>query len=228
MKAFTWQFNNSNTDFRKLLDVFVNSWKRNAKIPLEVSRPPLTPDFGDREESYYINHAKLRDWIGSVDQDTILIDCDMLLLDDISDAFDRVEHIGITTRPGEFPVNGGVIYVKNTQKARAFLKKWYEVDGRMLDNEDFHTAYFKKVGGMNQSSLKWMLDNGYRDMVTGLPCSIYNLCDGQWDEWRQAKNIHIKGYLREYILGYSIPPGFKTPAYDEISGIWQSYNPNEK
>lgn len=226
MKAVCVQFSRSTTNYDQLLEVFIESWKKNSKIPLEVRRID-PPKIGSRHHSFYNNHEKLRVWIDAMDQDTILIDCDMLCMKDISDGFDKIEHVGITVRPGSYPVNGGVVFVKHTQKAKEFLEKWYEIDGKMLHDVDLHMRYHKKYAGMNQASLGWMLENGYDHLVTRLPCSEYNLCDGQWKDWKQAKMIHIKGHLRTKVLGGNIPHPHNTgpnkQAMEEIAELWNGY-----
>ena len=227
MKAVTVQFDQSGSRYERLLDVLIASWNANTSIPLQVLRIPA-PKTGLRNDAFYYNHAKLRKWIDSVDQDTIFIDCDMLCLRDISDGFDNVQHIGVTVRPGDYPMNCGVVFVRHNPKTMAFLEKWYEIDAQMLADEGFHMKWYKKVAGMNQSSMKWMIDNGYGDMVSTLPCTTYNLCDGQWDQWQQAKMIHIKGYLREYIMGGRPPKEFISESYKQIKSVWQSYFPIQK
>ena len=198
MKAVTVSFDKYGSDYERLLRALINSWSQNSSIPLEVYRINA-PKKTRRRNSYYYNHAKLKRWIDSVDQDTIFLDCDMLCLGDISDGFDLVDHIGYTDREGPIPFNGGVVFVKNTRKSKDFLKKWYEIDEKMLHDVKFHTEYYQpKYAGLNQSSMGWMYENGYEDMISVLP-DIYNKCDG-WTGWQQAKMIHIKGHLRNCCL----------------------------
>lgn len=229
MKAVVVQFDHEGDRYESLLKTLIESWKAHAKIPLEIHRIPV-PEIGKRNKGFYFNHEKLRHWIDAVDQDTIFIDADMLCMSDISHGFDQVEHIGITERPGAFPVNGGVVFVRNTPEAKDFLRKWHEIDGQMLDDIDFHLKYHPRYAGMNQSSLGWMLENGYGDLAARLPCSEYNLCDGQWDQWESARMIHIKGRLRTLILEGKLPIRYhpKEDSMKEIAEIWNRYNPQKK
>lgn len=219
MKAVTVQFDQAGDRYERLLDVFVNSWKKNSKIALEIHRiePPAT---GSRNKGFYYNHRKLKQWIASVDGDTIFVDCDMLLMEDISCGFDSVKHIGITGRRPPFPYNGGVVFVRDNEKSRKFLNKWLEIDGQMLRSTEFHMPYRMKYAGLNQSSLGWMLENGYRDFTHVLP-EAYNLCDG-WPDWRQAKMIHVKGRLRDHVLRVRED---RSDAVQQISKAWHSFSP---
>lgn len=224
MQAVTVQFDYGDTRYERLLEKFASSWKRNARIPLRILRIK-PPELGSRKKGFYSNHRKLRAWIDAVDGDTIFVDCDMLLLECISDGFQQVEHIGFTERPGPFPINGGVVFVRDTNESRQFLEKWYEVDRRMLTDVEFHMQYHEKYAGINQSSMGYMLESDYGHLVSLLPCSTYNLCDGQWDEWTKTKLIHIKGRLRELILEgkWRYPQGPDREALKQIADLWESY-----
>ena len=218
MKAVTVSFDKYGSDYERLLRVLINSWSQNSSIPLEVHRINA-PKKGARRRSYYYNHTKLKRWIDSVDQDTIFVDCDMFCLEDPTDGFDLVDHIGYTDREGPIPFNGGVVFVKNTKESKDFLKKWYEIDEKMLHNRKFHKDYYQpKYAGMNQSSMGWMYENGYNHLISVLP-DIYNKCDG-WTGWQQAKMIHVKGHLRNCCL-YDRNRDVKKIM--EIKEIWKSF-----
>lgn len=223
MKAVTVSFDKAGDNYERLLRVFEKSWKTHTDIPLEVHRikaPPL----GLRHKSFYWNHRKLEVWIDSVNQDTILIDCDMLCMANVRDGFDLVDHIGYTDRLGlKYPFNGGVVFVKYTRQSRKFLRKWYSVDERMLHDEKFHYTYHPRYAGLNQSSMGWMWEQGYRGMINVLP-DIYNKCD-DWTGWEKAKLIHIKGNLRKACLSPEQRRGRyrANPKIRAIHRIWKQY-----
>lgn len=225
MKAIVTQFNRSNTNYERLLHSLLTSWQRHSRISIEIDRIDA-PELGSRHYSFYNNNAKLQSWVEAVDQDTIFVDADMLCLGDISDGFDQVEHIGITVRPGSYPINGGVVFVKNTYQAKEFLQRWADLDTRMLHDVELHMRFHKKYAGLNQSSLGKMVED-YPELVTELPCSSYNLCDGQWNEWRAAKMIHIKGNLRDLVLEGKLEyPHNQSPHLKdmkEIRSLWEEY-----
>ena len=224
MKAVTVSFDQSGDNYKRLLKVFEKSWMAHTDIPLEVHRIKA-PDIGPRHKSFYWNHRKLEVWIRSVNQDTIFIDCDMLCMGDIRDGFDLVRHIGYTDRLGEkYPFNGGVVFIKNTRWSKCFLRQWYEIDEKMLHDEAFHKEYHPRYAGLNQSSMGWMWENGYKKRITVLP-DIYNKCD-DWTGWQEARMIHIKGTLRKAVLNPNprrrIHRG--NPRIQAIRKIWKGYD----
>lgn len=197
MKAVTVSFDRSRSGlFARLLKAFTNSWAMNATIPLDVFYT-TAPGQNTRSYTFDANHFKLKEWASRIDGDTILVDSDMICVQDIACGFDLVDHIGICERRGKMPLNGGVIFVRDTPQAHAFIEQWIQVDERMMKDPAFHKPWHEKYAGMNQSSFGWMIENGYNDLVTILP-EEYNHCE-PWDRCDQAKMIHVKGQLRRML-----------------------------
>lgn len=198
MQAVTVHFDRpGKNDYGILLEAFCRSWEQNARIPLHIYQI-TAPQESRKYYGFSANHAKLKEWVKRLNGDTILIDADMLCLQDISDGFKKINHIGITERDGKIPYNGGVVFVKDTPEAKEFMSKWLEIDDRMLTDSEFHKPYHEKYAGQNQASLGWMLENGYEDMVAVLP-KTYNLCE-PWSDRQDAKMIHMKGALRRNVF----------------------------
>lgn len=215
-KAITVQFNDGGYAYERLLGVFIRSWQKNAKIPLEVHRIE-TPRSGRRHKSFYYNNEKLKVWLDNFNEDTVFVDCDMLLLKDVSEAFDIIDHIGIAERK-HLPLNGGVIFAKYTKEAKDFMNHWYEIDCKMLEDPEFHGEYHPKYAGMNQASLGYLLENGHRKYVQRIPES-FNLCES-WEGWQDAHLIHVKGSLRQTCLRSRVNP---PEPQGVIKQIWESY-----
>jgi hypothetical protein len=196
MKALTVQFDlesRSGDLYERLLNVFIKTWELHGLIPLEVHR--ISPPEQFREKySFDSNTRKLEIWAENFDQDTIFVDCDMMMLADISDGFGFVKDVGYTIRkPTKLPFNGGVVFMRYTDYAKEFLSKWREVNERMYHDAVFHNKYRSKYGGINQASFGWMLENGYHaDKVP----EVYNLCQ-PFIDWENAKMIHVKSGLRK-------------------------------
>lgn len=197
MRAVVVQFDRGSDTYSRLLKALINSWRKNSKIPLEIHtiQPPKQQT---RFYGFDANHAKLRKWVECIQGDTILIDADMLCLKDISHGFDLINHIGITDREGPIPYNGGVVFVKDTEEAKDFMQKWLEIDARMMSDAKFHRPYHKKYAGMNQSSLGWLMENGYAQYATVLPSSFN--CVEPWSDWKDAMLLHVKGVLRRNVF----------------------------
>lgn len=210
------QFDVYNDTYQRLLDVFIESWREHASFPLKVKRIS-PPELGNRHASFYYNRKKLDQWIALFDRDTVFLDCDMLLLKDIAAGFDMIDHIGIAKRTN-LPLNGGVIFAKYTEASIEFMKEWAEIDKRMLEDSEFHGPYHDKYAGLNQSSLGYLLENGYSEYVTRIPES-YNLCE-DWEGWEEAHLIHLKGTLRRCCIH---DRQRDKPERMRIKRVWQEY-----
>ena len=184
--------------YKRLLDVFLYSVKKNMPdATLEVLN--IKPMRGVGIDQHLANNrAKMETWAQiDITEPTILADCDMLVLQDLSVAFDVVEDVGLTYRTADFPPrNGGMIFLQPTVNANRFLKQWNKVDRFLYGHRIVHELYRKKYAGMNQASLGYLLESGILPTlnVTELPCSIWNACNEDWPNIsRKTKAVHIKG-----------------------------------
>jgi len=187
-----------------MLRVFAASWSENCPIDLEVHRIDA-PDTRRYESEgadgwvYDSNTAKLEYYAHNFTTDTIFTDCDMLCRGDITCAFDRIEHIGYTTRVhNRLKFNLGVVFFKHTDYARRFMDKWVRINRVFYNNPALHHYWRLKkgYGGINQAAFGWMLENGW--VATELP-QTYNLVT-RWDDWERAKMIHVFKNLRNGCL----------------------------
>lgn len=229
MRGFVLKFDCGNTRYERLLQVFINSWRKNSGFPLDVRRVPPPPKLGPRTEAFYWNHYKLKYWAEAFTCDRLFMDADMLCLQDPAPGFEHVDHIGITSRPGDYPINGGVIFAKHTPEARAFMQQWVETDARMLADASFHMPYYKRYFGMNQSSLGHTLESPLGAHAVQLPCATYNVCDNEWEGWPDGRLIHIKGALRDRVLKQPMPPGMlpllRQDWFNALTQEWERYAP---
>lgn len=215
-KGLTCQFTAGSFAYERLLEVFKRSWQKNSSITLEVHRIN-PPEAGKRHNSFYYNHKKLQVWKDNFSEDTVFLDCDMLLLRDISGGFDLIDNIGVAHR-SNLPLNGGVIFAKHNANTVQFFEDWYSKDAKMLSNPEIHMPYHRKYAGLNQSSLGYLIENGHKDLITRLP-EAYNLCES-WEDWQNAKLIHLKGSLRRTCLMDRVSP---PDPQGKIRDIWKSY-----
>ena len=163
-----------------------------------------------KNRSFGSNTHKLEAWIAAydaVDDEHILYsDCDMLFLGDVSHVFDSDFDIALTRHSGtRIPYNGGIVFVKKSDKMRAFLQEWLKTNNRMLSHPDFHWEWRKRRGfaGINQAAMGYMLEN-HRDgiNVLDLPCVVYNSSHpNEWSNVSKAKALHIKSGLRRAVFG---------------------------
>jgi hypothetical protein len=189
----------------------------NAKVIL--NKRPAPDTHGIPKRCMISNTVKINDWIKIMEQYPddyiVFMDCDMLVLKDLSPVFEKDFDVAVTKHSiGSLPYNGGVVFVKNTQKAKAFMKLWADVNTKMFKDHTYHAKYIKKYAGMNQAAFGAVI-NEYTDRfyfdkekhndtqahVLNIPCSIYNLCRGYWPAVNNDSYVvHIKSELRQACL----------------------------
>lgn len=213
MHGLTVFFDKDGT-WEKLLKVFKRSWEEHMDIPLTVITCK-TPPAISREYGLISNTVKLAMWNKNFTQDTIFLDCDLLIRANIKDGFDQITNIGITKRDHiSFPFNAGVVFAKHTQYSKEFLGEWQYINDKMYHDPKFHQPYRNKYAGINQSALGYMLEDGWKaDYLS----QQYNLCE--WKHYKDAKVIHIKGKLRRHCLGRR---GYHE--LEEVGKLWKGYD----
>ena len=150
------------------------------------------------------------DYIGIFDTDTTV-------LQDIDEVFSNNFDIAFTVKNEFWPINTGVLFIKNSQRVVDFFNEWYKRTQEILLNENlFKTANSinHPYGGADQMAFHQMIN--YRKTsnlfyyscgeaevrLLSLPCKVYN-------ETRSVpitpclKVIHYKGGWRTILLeGY--------------------------
>jgi len=234
MKIITVSFDFPGKDsYERLLDVFVFSARKNmphCDIEIIKTSPPKKAD--DRSTGLVTNTAKLALWIDAMnrtDEDFIFMDCDMLIIRDMSDAFEHDFDIGYTERHPvrnnkRIPINGGVMFIKNNERSRQFLQRMMEINDEMYVNPNFHGRYRMKYAGMNQSAFGYMLENPkeHNAKLKAFPCQIYNVCNTEWHIFDEnSRAIHYKSALRRAALGQ--PDRNITPMMTPFVKLWKFY-----
>lgn len=208
--------NDGNEDYRRLASVWEKSAREtnpNAEVRL-IEMPP--PPSNHMVQHYANNSYKLEKWveaIGSLEEPTILSDCDMMILGDLSHVFDLDFDVAETkrTESRNAPINGGMIFLQPTAGARRWIRHVLEADRSMRLDADLHSIYCKKYTGMNQAAMGWVREkvNGFNRIE--LPCSVYNACTEDWPTiGDHTKAVHVKGKLRDSIFGVQqLKPEYK-------------------
>lgn len=176
---------------------------------------------GSQKASYFSNNYKMQLWVDylkKVDDDVIFMDCDMVVLKPLKSAFESDFDIGlVTVGRGYAPYNGGVVFVRNSEKARAFMDVWRRVDQELFEDEVEHRQWGAKYAGQNQAALGKMIETGDTAgaKIKEFPSMEWNAVDPDWNKIN-AKNcrvIHIKSKLRKICLGEErlVPRGWEWP-----------------
>jgi hypothetical protein len=203
----TVQFDYDGQDrYKMLFDVFKYSLKKNfpaAKLHEINIQPNNNWSRETVKRGFHSNKIKLDAWCKAMeeidDEKIIFMDCDMIVLDDLSSAFDSEFDIGITARTRcRMPFNGGVVFVRNTESSRNFIKLWGEIDDRMYRDKKFHNPYRVIYAGINQAAFGYLYE--HPDLHTAkmkeFPCAIWNACcEDRYND--KMKVIHIKSQVRK-------------------------------
>lgn len=221
------------SDYKRLYNAFVKSCKKhmpNVTIKTLSLDVPQAKD--SRKPGLWTNTAKLRaqvECIRKIKHDVVLADCDMLCLNPIDDVFKKYDFdIGITTKPpgakSSCRINGGVIFIRNTPAARAWIEELLTINNRMYNDPAFHNKWRKKYYGMNQSALGYMTEKAKtKAKVKEFRTTIWNAVDCDWDKISsKTRLVHIKGKLRE-----CIDKG-KTEKYSKIIFAWNRFGSTKK
>lgn len=227
MKIVAMFFKEKNDIWQKLYDVFVYSVKKN--VPnftleiIEVDKPVLIDDIEKKRSNHkwgqwaLNNLEKIVQWnkyIQSANENTILVDGDIIIRKDPSDAFKQNFDIAYTSckRRKKNKINTGVIFVRPNKNSKLFFQNWYNNTVRMFNDEEFYGEWVKKLSGITQPAFLYTLENSDKINTKILPGNIYNTIDPDWDDISKSKIIHIKGQLQKMVTEYKkIKNNWKPP-----------------
>lgn len=177
-------------------------------VPVDLIRFTPLERGKNHTPSLQANHAKMLAWaeyIESADDDVVFTDADMFANGDLRDVFEKYDFdVAITYRDySSIPINGGVVFVRNTDDAKAFIKKWAEEDTLLYENATEHLKWRKKCHGMNQASLgKMMSEQSYPGKLIKIECSKYNACEDSWKHFHEHKPymVHCKSNMKRSLM----------------------------
>jgi hypothetical protein len=209
MRLLSAYFDKDGSDgmYARCLKVWEYSAQQNSgAVAVDVIdiEQPKAP--GGDQYLFAANHAKLkvwRDYVREHDDDVVLMDCDTMVLRDLTHVFkDYKFDVAVTTRDSNtrLTINGGVVFVRNTKAAERIMDLWYERDTELRADRKLHERFRSKYGGMNQSSYGYMISKNVPGTIIELPCSKYNQVE--WWVSRKIKPcvVHIKSELRHAVF----------------------------
>lgn len=185
----------------KLLAMVEKSVRANApECPFEVLRPERhAVDAPHRFE------PKMVAWTQAVHRATgplLLIDADVIVRRDPSIVFESTDawDIAHAPRPGDFPYNTGVVFVRPTTAARAFFDYWLERT-RFWGASKASVMLSKKLhGGVDQCSFAEAVAR-HHGRVKELPYDKWNLCqEFELFNPRNTAILHLKGHVSRDLL----------------------------
>lgn len=157
-------------------------------------------------ETYERNTHKLDHWAAVVadaeDRDRLLlIDADTIVLRPLDDVWSLDFDLAYTVRPKRFPLNGGVVFLRVSDRVRAFVTRWAALNRAMLNAPK--PTWKAEFGGINQAAFGTLLAEGDHGLtLLGLPCAEWNCEDTSWPSYDPAvtRILHVKDALRRACL----------------------------
>jgi hypothetical protein len=209
LKIYTVTFDfGEATTYKVLNEVFIHSVEKNCPNAEWRYDELDEPELNGIIKGFVTNTVKLDLWVKELEKceegdELVLIDCDMLVLGDISPVFKKDFDVAYTFRTqSKWPMNGGTMFVKVNDRSRAFFYKFLEINNTMLKDKVLHQKYRDVYAGMNQAAFGYILEH-HKDIakLKALPCAIWNVCE-HYDQAIKngAKILHIKGKLRQNIF----------------------------
>ena len=229
---FDYDVSNMYYDLRDVLHYSLRKHVRTDDVEIVDIRLD-EPYQRERARGIISNTDKLFRWQQEVEDSedgdcVMLLDCDMMVLKDPCDIFEKDFDVAYTERENSgFPINGGAIFVKVNQRSKKFFRLFLDINNRMYDDIVFHTFWRKRYAGINQSAFGYLIDEeGYEKEVKkhdakllSVPCSKWNVCQ-DWDKsLKNARIIHVKGQLRKSVFFSDTVP----PHIQETVALWRQY-----
>lgn len=152
----------------------------------------------------------------------LLIDTDTMIVNPLDDVWDLEFDVAYTTKPAEYPINGGVMFLRVSPAVRAFMDRWAAENLRMLKDPGFHQPWRRRFAGINQASLGYLLEEARPAAVAfrELPCATWNCEDASWDVFDPTvtRIVHVKSALRLACIDTQPIP----PMLAELAARWKA------
>jgi hypothetical protein len=223
--VFDYGYDNRYSVLSQVLSYSIKKNCPEAQFKLIKIDPPVLKK-GHKFKSFCSNTVKLKLWLEELkntEDDVVFLDCDMLVLKDISSAFNSEFDIGYTKRTkAAMPYNGGVVFIKNNKKAIEFIELWDRINDKMYNDYNFHAPWRDKYAGMNQAAFGYIMEKEKFDAkLKQFPCAEWNACVEDWPSINgTTKIIHVKGGLRRAIFNSRLPEEYR---YSRAIIIWNNY-----
>jgi len=171
------------------------------------------PEPSQRTYHYVANTHKLDWWVARVlvaptGDEIALLDADAMVLRNLDDVWGQAFDFAYTVKdpagnPNALPFNAGAIFLKVTPAVQSFMTLWRDENRRMLEGPNLHRPWAKKYGGINQSALGMLLEQGRVPLdLCRLSCQEWNCEDSSWARYEPGRTrvVHVKSALRRSIL----------------------------
>jgi hypothetical protein len=148
----------------------------------------------------------------------LLIDGDTAILRPLDPAWEQRFDVAYTVRPRGLPLNGGVMFVRVSNRTRHFMSLWAEHNLRFIGDAVAHEPWRTKYAGINQSALGYVLereDHGCH--IVQLQCREWNACSPDLFSPSISRVLHVKSGFRRAIFE---PTATSRKAYKPLIDLW--------
>lgn len=189
-------------------------WEYSVRLNSPLCTPVLTIiEDGDedivntgREQTYRDNARKTRHHNQIVQQAKdgqllCLMDCDTVVLGELSEVASREFDLAYTVRPNKsrFVFNSGVVFVRVSDRVRQFYRQWDCRVGELLPSMKRMSP---KFGGINQTGLGYMLETDHGLNMGILDCQTWNYENTCLDKFLPLDNTKVVHFPGSGMKGY--------------------------
>lgn len=195
------------------------------------------------------NTQKLDLWANECDHAAdgarlLFLDADTAIVRPLDDIWDRDFDVAYTVKPkaSRYPLNGGVLFVRNSERVCTFMAAWRVLNRFFLTNPGEYGVWGPAFGGINQAALGVLLEKRSHPeaqrvlrllgidhacdglQVVKLPCLEWNCEDDHWAAYEPARTriVHFKSQLQMAIFEKGVTPDGAKPLKDLWRGLEKS------
>ena len=195
-------------DWERLARVLAFSARRHCVgWEIDVRRIPAPPATHSLSANKNGNTHKLDWWAEQVESaedgsQLLLIDTDTMVLGPLDDAWSDDFDFAYTVKGGQFPLNAGVVFLRVSDRVRAFMRLWRDENRKMFKDPAYHHPWYRRFGGLNQAALGKMLTESVAASmgvkIGRLPCAVWNCENATWADFKSGATriVHLKNGLR--------------------------------
>jgi hypothetical protein len=176
------------------------------------------------------NTQKLTYWFERIrlaqdGDEVLLIDVDTLILRPLDDVWRLDFDLAYTVKEAAPPFNAGVLFLRVSDRTRAFVAAWLTENLRLLRNPKGPKAWRQIYGGVNQAALGHLLASELEGLtIRTLPCREWNCEDSAWATFdpRVTRILHVKSGLRQAMFPPRIGGRPISPAWGAAVAAWHA------
>jgi len=187
----------------------------------------LRPDDVNALDRFRGKIQALRDRVvaGEDGEELLLLDADTFVLRNPAEVFGDAEFdIAHCPRPGRFPTNTGVVFVRVNDRTRRFVDAWMAYTLAWGESEKLVAEAAKQSGGTDQAGFEQALAAETDAVVAELPYLEWNCCQ----DFEQAATdrvgiLHLKGKWHKRLL-----KGQDTDLPAWVLDAWARFKPGKR